>query len=314
MEQNSNSAITIFNTLNDNKIKAYLLFLKYSLNSFNEFNALFQSREVLIHKLANRSESLIKQMGSNFLVPNILSNISIDIINPKNFLPLSSIYLGPECESFLQLQSSEFVSEIKSNCQSFYITALQEMIQRLPYNNEICRELLFLDPNVALREESRLIFPDLRNIATHFQVSDITALAYEWRMLPFVLTDADKINFSTLQIDDMWKNILEKKESYNKPLFPNLEKLVHIVLSLPHSNAEAERIFSIVTDVKSKKRNRIDVSTLDAVCKVRFSFQSNKIDCRSFTVDSDHLQLHNFIKIPNINIEEQSNTNKDKDT
>jgi len=48
-------------------------------------------------------------------------------------------------------------------------------------------------------------------------------------------------------------------------MFPNLESLVKVVFSLPHSNAEIERIFSIVTDVKNKKQNRLsndNVSTI----------------------------------------------------
>lgn len=238
-----------------------------------------------------------------------MKNFSIDVINPHNFLPLTSIYVGPECESFLQSESSEFVTEIKSKCLSFYTTALQEMIQRLPYNDEIFRELKFLDPNVALREESRLIFPDLRNVARHFQVSDITALAYEWRMLPIVFNDADKTILINLEIDDMWKNIFEKKKFDDEPYFPNLENLVYTVLSLPHSNAEAERIFSIVTDVKNKKRNRIDVTSLDAICKVRSSFQANNINCCTFKVDSAHLELHNYKNLYFFN----NNNSKDKD-
>lgn len=126
------------------------------------------------------------------------------------------------------------------------------MIQRLPYNNEIFRKLKFLDPSVALREESRLTFPDLKDIARHFQISDITALAYEWKMLPIVFDDADKTLLANLEIDDVWKNIFQKKNFNGKPSFPNLENLVHTVMSLPHSNAEAERIFSIVTDVKNR--------------------------------------------------------------
>jgi len=56
-----------------------------------------------------------------------------------------------------------------------------------------------------------------------------------------------------------------------------------------------QRIFSIVTDVKNKKRNRIDVTCLDAVCKVRVSsFQAHNIDCRTFKVEETHLELHNF--------------------
>ncbi|KAL6419771.1 hypothetical protein ACFW04_014435 [Cataglyphis niger] len=68
----NNSAIIIFNILNDNKIKAYILFLKYSLNSINDFNALFQSKKILIYKLTESSEHLIKQMECNFLLPNAL--------------------------------------------------------------------------------------------------------------------------------------------------------------------------------------------------------------------------------------------------
>ena len=59
----------------------------------------------------------------------------------------------------------------------------------------------------------------------------------------------------------MWKNIIDCK-NFEVKMFPNLESLVEIIFSLPHSNAEIERIFSIVTDVKNKKRIRIQVSLL----------------------------------------------------
>ncbi|EZA55675.1 hypothetical protein X777_04184 [Ooceraea biroi] len=179
IENKNNSAITIFNILNDNKIKAYMLFLKYSLHFFNEFNALFQGRKVLIYKLSESSEHFIKQIGCNFLLPAALKNLSLEIINPQYFLDVNLIYTGPECESFLQLESSKIVLEIKSTCLSFYTTALEEMLQRLPYNDKILRQCKFLDSSVALREESRLNFPDLKDIAKHFQISDITALAHE---------------------------------------------------------------------------------------------------------------------------------------
>jgi len=91
----------------------------------------------------------------------------------------------------------------------------------------------------------------------------------------------------------MWKKILEFKNFNDEKMFPNLESLVETVLSFPHSNAEAERIFSIVNDVKNKKRNRLSNKTVSAICTIRSSFQAKGINCTNFDVDSEHLKLHN---------------------
>lgn len=77
----------------------------------------------------------------------------------------------------------------------------------------------------------------------------------------------------------MWMKIVEFEDIDEDKLFPNLKILLEIVLSFPHSNAEAERIFSIVTDVKNKKRNRLSNDTVSAVCRVRSSFQAENIKC-----------------------------------
>ncbi|KYN17407.1 hypothetical protein ALC57_10308 [Trachymyrmex cornetzi] len=59
------------------------------------------------------------------------------------------------------------------------------------------------------------------------------------------------------------------------------------------SNAEAERIFSFVGDVKNKKRNHLGNDTLSAICLTRSSFQADNINCVNFEIDSRHLELHN---------------------
>lgn len=56
---------------------------------------------------------------------------------------------------------------------------------------------------------------------------------------------------------DMWNEITEMKDLDGKPCFLNISQLAKSVHYLPHSNAEAERIFPIVTDVKTKIRYSI---------------------------------------------------------
>jgi len=90
----------------------------------------------------------------------------------------------------------------------------------------------------------------------------------------------------------MRAKILEFKGFNEEKIFPNLELLIETVLSFPHSNVKAEQIFSMVTDIKNKKRNKLSNSTLSAMCIVRSSFQTKNINCTSFKVDSRHLELH----------------------
>lgn len=293
METKNKTSENILENLNNDSIKAFMLFLKYSLNFFNNFNALYQSREILIHKLSESCEQLIKQMGQNFLVPTVLQKISIDLIESQNFLSVDAIYVGPECENFLKTQSLNFRREIKLKCLDFYVTATSEMLKCLPFDDIFFRNLKFLNPKFALDNDIRNEIPDLTDIATYFGNFNITDLAFEWRILPSMFNDSDKNILGTLEIDESWKRIFEIKNFNGNPMFPNLDKLVTAALSLPHSNAEAERIFSIVTDVKNKKRNQISTKNLSAICKIRSNFEATNINCHTFQVDAEHLKLHN---------------------
>ncbi|XP_032673098.1 uncharacterized protein LOC116844993 isoform X2 [Odontomachus brunneus] len=287
----------IYKILKDDYIKAYMLFLKYSLHFCNNFNTLFRSRKILIHKLSECSNQLIRQIGQNFLLPASLQNISLDIINSRNFLSFNELYFGSECEMFLQNKKPKFIEEVKLKCLDFYVSATEEMIKLLPFNNVVFDGLKFLDPKFALSYKERSTIKDLTNIATYLGTYDMTTLAFEWRVLPIMFSNTDKNMLATLELDVMWKKIFETKNFTGQPMFPNLEKLVQAALSLPHSNAEAEQIFSIVTNVKDKKRNRISFNNLNAICKYRSSIQKKNVDYHSFPVDARHLELHNAYNV-----------------
>jgi len=87
--------------------------------------------------------------------------------------------------------------------------------------------------------------------------------------------------------------MVEYKDFNDEKVFVNLESLIEIVLSFPHSNAG--RIFSMVTDIKNKKRNRLSNDMISAICVVRSSFETENINCTNFEIDSRHLELHKSI-------------------
>lgn len=85
VEDKIKSADVILEYLLNDSVKAYMLFFKYSLHFFNNFNALFQSRNILIHKLFKNSWQIIQQIAQNFVKIDVLKDIfNLDIDNKNN--------------------------------------------------------------------------------------------------------------------------------------------------------------------------------------------------------------------------------------
>ncbi|KAH6928988.1 hypothetical protein HPB50_022365 [Hyalomma asiaticum] len=59
------------------------------------------------------------------------------------------------------------------------------------------------------------------------------------------------------------------------------------VLSLPFSNAGIERCFSDMSIVKCRRRNRLDIDTLNALLKVRYGLRRHKKKCHEYSLPDD---------------------------
>lgn len=298
VEDKLHMAETILKAMENHFTKAYLLFLKYVLNIMNLFNALFQSKTVLIHKITEASENILKDFCSNFIKLDFLSNsdiTNIDVTDPNNFLPSKNINLGMDCNEYIKHFSPVNYEQIKNICLKFYTSAALEIKKRLPIKNIIFQQLRFLDPKLALYGNSQ------NNLDIDFKIlteklndlNDLNLIETEWRRLKILINNNDKTKLSSLPIDEFWHTVSKLKDYSDTYQYQNISRLAKICLSLPHSNAEAERIFSVVTDVKTKKRNRLGDDTLNSVAVIRSATDAKEINCLNFEVTEKHLKLHN---------------------
>lgn len=62
--------------------------------------------------------------------------------------------------------------------------------------------------------------------------------------------------------EDFWANVAQMKGGDGTPLFGSVATFVFHILSLPHSSANVERIFSAVNLIKTKNRNRLSTDAL----------------------------------------------------
>lgn len=79
--------------------------------------------------------------------------------------------------------------------------------------------------------------------------------------------------------EEFWVMIFNMKNELNSALFPHITKFIKAILSLPHSSAAAERIFSQLNLLKTKVRNRLCVDTCDAILHAKNLLNINNSEC-----------------------------------
>lgn len=75
-------------------------------------------------------------------------------------------------------------------------------------------------------------------------------------------------------------------------MFPTVTNFVFKIMTLPHSSANVERIFSIVSLLKTKQRNRLNTKTIEGLLHSKRLVNSCG-DCFNFKVDGDMRRLFN---------------------
>ncbi|CAG9837433.1 unnamed protein product [Diabrotica balteata] len=118
------------------------------------------------------------------------------------------------------------------------------------------RKISEKDPQVAFNFNNRNIFNvNIKEVAKIYpNLINATQLSVEWQHLPNTFNEIEVLEFINMSIEEMWLKIIENFN--DEGLFPNLKYIINFVLSLPHSNAEAQKIFSMV-----KTQNKKNVAT-----------------------------------------------------
>ena len=89
----------------------------------------------------------------------------------------------------------------------------------------------------------------------------------EWR--EFQHTDLPECSSESFPVDKFWKKIGDMKKVDGTLKFFVLSELMKSLLVLPHSSADAERVFSQLTLIKTKQRNRIGNDLLNSLLTVK---------------------------------------------
>ena len=293
------SAELIMNEFNNPYTKAYLLFLKYVLGYFNQMNALFQSKNNLIGILQDESIRMTRLICRIFIRPEYLSNLSqIDPNSSLQLLPLQQVGLGGECETILRsIDNNEGNKHFKTRCLGFYQIALTEIFKRLPLFDDLFKEMKFIIPKTALSLETRETLPNLMTLSSKYEhiIGSVSQIQREWEDLPVYFNPDEQSRLEKMNVEEFWEYLSQLRNYSDIYVFRNLALMAKLVLTLPHSNAETERIFSMMGDAKTKKRNKMGPELLDSILFINSNMKSKGKNCLDLArgIDDGYLGFHN---------------------
>ncbi|XP_012522038.1 uncharacterized protein LOC105828318 [Monomorium pharaonis] len=286
------AASEIYENLLNPPTKLYLQFLEYVLPIFNDLNLEFQSETPKIYLLYDKMENAYRTLLSYYIKPEYLETTDVTQIqyrNPINYMPLDKIYCGPKVALALEGNnlSNEEEKHFRLRCMDFYINCAHEIYKRFPFNSSemaVLKLLSFLNPDKISSTETLIHL----SIKMPHLITDLNALDREWRSI---------INMSnkpeTKNVINYRKLICERRKGDESLEYPEINKLVSYLLTLPHSSACVERVFSAINLNKTKVRNRLGSATLSGILHSKRLINEHGKNCFNFHITSNVLEHHN---------------------
>ena len=98
--------------------------------------------------------------------------------------------------------------------------------------------------------------------------------------IPDHVMESCKTDRGDLKLDSLWSFIGQIRDHAEIAfLFPRLWKVVRLILTIPHSNAEEERVFSIIRKNKTCFRARLDPEeTLASIVTVKLAMEPERVE------------------------------------
>ena len=102
--------------------------------------------------------------------------------------------------------------------------------------------------------------------------------------IPDHVKESCKTDRVDLKLDSLWSFIGQMKDHAENALhFPRLWKVVRLILTIPHSNAEEKRVFSIIRKRKTCFWPRLDPDeTLASIVTAKIAMESESVETLTF--------------------------------
>lgn len=273
--------------------RAYCLFLDYIIPSFEKTNVILQSEAPKIHILNSLLLNLFKEILCKFVKPEVIKSSPLikikygELNHQKNDNDLA---IGCATVKVVNTLKNSEKNEFYSAVRHYFITCCNYMRLKLPINSDVLKHAEVADLNQITKRSFMDVqyfldrYPITLQEKDESQEEAIDKLQNQFCELQIDDLPADVVNEE--RMDKKWAILGKQKAVDGSFKYNKIANIMLSILTIPHSNAECERIFSTVrktrTDFRSSLSNENLENILIAKTKIGPCYQQNF--CKEFLV------------------------------
>lgn len=278
----------ILESLRSRSTRLYIMFLRYAIKPMETFLTINQSDSPRISTISFESAKLIRNIMTRFLVPSAFVGnkpvYEVDFKSSYNFKSDKDLIIGEDCLKFIANKDSNGLSPSKlkvfyEDVRKYLQTVVAYLLKSLPVQDPLMTKLSIADPSLLSTSSSNDItfFAHKFPILIPSDVSQDTLIEQfaDLQCRPFPSTPDQRI-------DQYWVAAANFQEHGSKP-FAAISSFMLGILTIPHSSAHCERVFSCVRKIKTDQRSSLSPHTLESLLILKHR-QPTTLDCAALSL------------------------------
>ena len=270
-------AEVLYNMCRDEKHLLYLLALHPVLVQVQKVNKVFESNDADKTKLLDDLTRLMRELARSIMLPTsridpLLSDIQSHL-DPEPNLGFRFERKATELISDKKI-SKEDIKIIRERTKNFLFLLFQQLKQRLPDNVSVLKQITCFSVQNTLKHIKEPVSAILQVMLT----TDDEIAAAELQYNNIHLNNWSNIS----KTEDFWVEVDSFRDSSGVNPYKEISECALNLLALPNSNAEIERVFSMMNIIKSKLRNRMQLPMLNAILKVKYGVRRHGKCCKNY--------------------------------
>ncbi len=279
-------------------------FLFETVDVFVDANVFLQKDEPLIHCLRRSLVSLLTDIAVCFLKPSAIASchdITKVNLDRKSQKSRDELVIGMKTKRMLEELRKDSKKWDKNDedtffcaVRAFYVAGMRYILQNIPVGEPLFKHAEVAD--IQLRHKSK--FEDVEYFVKRFPMligglSDEKLGKLQKQFLKYQV-DPDlpsDLCDGTTRVDRAWAFLGSVKDTIGQPKYDLLARVMLGLLTIPHSNAYSERIFSAMKLTRSDVRSTMSQKMLGSALVLKQSMVANEKKCFQMNFTQKELRV-----------------------